>query len=178
MGRRIDPLELVALARIVDELDYYQLLGVNAEAPGSQIKTAYHECARRLHPDSNRQLDSENLAHCQRVARRISEAYSVLRDPRRRRAYDAHISTNGGPRLQLADCRAAEELREDSERSARTPQGRQFWQRANVDMACHHWTAAIRNLQTALAFEPGSEFLLDMLHRARACQKEDSQASG
>lgn len=174
MACRLDPLELAALARIVDDLDYYQLLGLDSGAQASDIKRAYHDSARQLHPDANRHLDATLLSACQRVARRISEAYCVLRDPRRRRTYDAHLADGGGPRLQLADLRANARNPEDDERPGRTPEGRQFWQRAHSDLARRDWAAAIRNLQTALTFEPDSTPLRKTLDRARRAQNDEA----
>ncbi|MFP6641907.1 MAG: DnaJ domain-containing protein [Myxococcota bacterium] len=177
MSARLAPLELAALARIVDDLDYYQLLGVDSGAQASDIKRAYHDSARQLHPDTNRHLDAPLLSACQRVARRLSEAYCVLRDPRKRHTYDAHLADDGGPRLQLAELRANARNPGDGERPGRTPEGRQFWQRARSDLARQDWAAAIRNLQTALTFEPDSAAFRHSLERARQAQNEEARTA-
>lgn len=176
MPTRLARLELAALARIVDDLDYYQLLGVGSGAQASEIKRAYYDSARQLHPDANRHLDADALSACQRVARRISEAYCVLRDPRRRRTYDAHLAERGEPRLQLAELRANAWRTDDSEQPARTPEGRQFWQRARSDLAGRNWASAIRNLQTALTFEPNSTAFRKTLDQARHAQNEEAKS--
>ena len=46
MSTAIDPLEIEALARIMDELDYYQLLNVGPEATSAEIRKAYHASSR------------------------------------------------------------------------------------------------------------------------------------
>ena len=42
MNAAIDPLEISALVRIMDELDYYQLLNVGPKASTTDIRKAYH----------------------------------------------------------------------------------------------------------------------------------------
>jgi len=62
--------------------DYYTLLGVAPDADDRQVRRAYRELARRLHPDVNKAPDA-----AERFAA-LAEAYAVLSDPDRRRAYD------------------------------------------------------------------------------------------
>jgi len=62
--------------------DYYSTLGVSRDAGADDIRTAYRKLARTYHPDVNKSEDAE-----ERFAE-ISEAYEVLNDPEKRRAYD------------------------------------------------------------------------------------------
>ncbi len=62
--------------------DYYETLGVNADADAAAIKQAYRRQARLLHPDVNPGAQ----AHASMA--RINEAYEALSDPQRRSAYD------------------------------------------------------------------------------------------
>src|ERR671933_153807 len=57
-------------------------LGPPPPASPAEIRRAYRERARRLHPDVNRAPDA-----AARFAA-LSEAYETLADPARRRAYD------------------------------------------------------------------------------------------
>ncbi|MCK4283255.1 MAG: J domain-containing protein [Candidatus Brocadiae bacterium] len=61
---------------------YYDLLGIKPGAALEEIKRAYRRKVRTCHPDLNRAADP---AHFKRVQR----AYEVLRDPARRKRYDA-----------------------------------------------------------------------------------------
>lgn len=63
--------------------DYYQLLGVNRNVNDAELKRAYRDLARRLHPDANGG-DVESEAQF----KEITVAYETLRDPERRRRYD------------------------------------------------------------------------------------------
>lgn len=78
------------------ETDYYELLGVQRDADGGTIKSAYRKLAMQCHPDRN-PGDSEAEARFKAV----NEAYDVLKDPQKRAAYDrfgkAAFENGGGP---------------------------------------------------------------------------------
>lgn len=67
--------------------DYYSILGLNKNATEKDIKSAYRRLARKYHPDVNPgdQASEEKF-------KQVSEAYEVLRDPDKRRAYDKYGS--------------------------------------------------------------------------------------
>ena len=90
---------------------------------------------------------------------------SSLRDPRRREAYDQMLEDRSGVRLRLAQ--VSEESRQQGENAASTPQGRQYWNLAQTDIAREDWPAATRNLQTALAFEPSNPAVRRALETAK-----------
>ena len=92
--------------------------------------------------------------------------FCVLRDPRRRQAYDERLESGEGVRIQIAEATAAAE-RKAIEDEGRTPQGRQFFKVALSDLQRKDWTAASRNLQTALTFEPENETFKERLALVR-----------
>ena len=49
--------EVHALARVVDELNYYELLEVARSASIADVRKGYHQVRRRFHPDASRNLD-------------------------------------------------------------------------------------------------------------------------
>jgi len=67
----------------VAEKDYYEVLGVPRNATKSQIKDAYRNLALQFHPDRNKSPEAEARF------KEISEAYAVLSDDDKRKAYDA-----------------------------------------------------------------------------------------
>jgi DnaJ-class molecular chaperone len=165
------PLEIQALAKIIDELDYYQILHLEPDASASEIKKAFHATSRTFHPDANRQLDAEARDECSRISKRVTEAYCVLRDPRRRKAYDARLDSDEGLRMQLAEAKAAHARQDAEERQGKTPQGRQFYQKASQDIARGDLASAEQNLRMAMTFEPGSAFFKEKLEEVRKRKK-------
>src|SRR6187551_2323602 len=65
------------------EKDYYQVLGVAADASPKDITKAYRKLARELHPDKN----PGNAAAEERF-KEVSSAYDVLGDEAKRTEYD------------------------------------------------------------------------------------------
>jgi DnaJ-class molecular chaperone len=101
------PTEIMALSRILGELDYYQVLHLERGAGPRDIQRAFHQSARAFHPDANRHLDLDLQRAVSNVAKVITEAYQVLRDSRRRAAYDDALEKSGQTRIRLADAREA-----------------------------------------------------------------------
>lgn len=87
--------------------DYYEVLGVGRNADTETIKKAYRKLAKKYHPDSN-----AGNAEAEQKFKDITEAYTVLSDPEKKKLYDqfghaafdgsmpgadAYGAQNGGP---------------------------------------------------------------------------------
>lgn len=67
--------------------DLYEVIGVRRDASQKEIETAYKKLALEFHPDRHRDNPLAGLA--EERMKEINEAYSVLKDPVRRRDYDS-----------------------------------------------------------------------------------------
>lgn len=85
---------IVELYQRLDELDHYQLLGVEDGASKAEVKAAYYEAVKRYHPD---RYYGKELGHfkakLERVFQRFTEAHDTLTRKRSREEYDAYLTT-------------------------------------------------------------------------------------
>jgi curved DNA-binding protein CbpA len=151
-------IEAHALAQVLDELDYFQILKVAQTASPAEVKGAYYRESRAYHPDRFFQLPDQELREAiGKIYKRINEAYVCLRDDVRRGKYAADVSGPERPKkLRFVEA-SEQELKKDKEQEIGvTPQGRKFFMAGLQDMAAQRFASAERNFKMALTYEPGN----------------------
>jgi molecular chaperone DnaJ len=76
--------------------DYYEVLGVNRDASEEDIKKSYRKLAMKFHPDRN--PDSKDAEEKFKEAK---EAYEILSEAEKRRAYDAYGHAGVNPQMGM-----------------------------------------------------------------------------
>jgi hypothetical protein len=184
---RSESLERAELERrfaVLDQLDYFEVMGLDSAATPADIKRAFHHQSRTYHPDRFFQsADTELRARVHAVYKRVTEAYFVLRDDSRRKKYLADIS--GPERLQklrfdeLAEAEAKAQVKKEvAEQIGTHPKGRQFFQVGVADLEAGRLASAERNIKLALTYEPTNPLYLQKLEEARAKSYEEYKRSG
>jgi curved DNA-binding protein CbpA len=74
-------------------VDHYQTLQVSRHAEPEVIDRAWRALAKKYHPDTASPAEREKAT---RRLQRVNEAYAVLSDPVRRRAYDKTLPGTAG----------------------------------------------------------------------------------
>jgi curved DNA-binding protein CbpA len=78
----------------LDGKNYYELLGLDADADKKEVRSAYFELSRLFHPDS---MFGKNLGtfktKMETVFKRLTEAYEVLGRSQRRKEYDEYLAS-------------------------------------------------------------------------------------
>ena len=123
--------------------DYYTVLGLAPSADRDEIRRAYYQLARRLHPDRFRTGEnSDLLERVERFFTRVTEAYNTLFDPERRREYDK-LSGDDAKR------RSEEQAKTDP-----TYVARQNFLRARALVERRRFTEAVSFLENAIQLDP------------------------
>jgi molecular chaperone DnaJ len=143
------------------EFDPYQVLAIHPNASLADIKQAYRQLAKQFHPDSQHEK-----AHHDSITR-VNAAYALLKDPRRRQAYDAHCRYGSAIDLGTRQQRAADtQDRYRQARQARRQADDDFkvWVRRVYTPINRELTKVAKRLQSeiiALAADPYDDQLMD-----------------
>ncbi|HEV8121701.1 MAG TPA: DnaJ domain-containing protein, partial [Candidatus Polarisedimenticolia bacterium] len=73
-------------------MTHYETLGIERKARPADIKRAYRRLARRYHPDVN-----PGDRRAEERFKQVNEAYEVLGEAQRRRAYDRELDAGAAP---------------------------------------------------------------------------------
>ena len=164
-------IEVETLAGALDQLDYYQVLKVQPGVGAAEVKAAYYRESRAFHPDRFAAVESAELRELiGRIYRRVNEAYTVLRDDRKRTRYLADVT---GPdrarKLRFTESDEAQvkgdEMRKMEEQFGTTPNGRKLYAAALRDVEAQRWEAAERALKAAVMYEPANGKFKELLAR-------------
>ncbi len=96
--------ELNELYQKCQDMDYYELLGVQKNSTLNDIRRSYYQMVKRFHPDRYFRIEHEDFKNkISKIFSLINEAYSTLSDPVKKSTYDTMLRTREGsidPALQ------------------------------------------------------------------------------
>jgi DnaJ-class molecular chaperone len=155
--------QVTSLVKVMDDLDYYQILKLDQMAFDDDIKRAYFEESRLYHPDKyfNEPLEFQTMVT--QVFKRVCEAYKVLCDKERRALYTRQISGPDRKKFLRFDLKVLEQERAKKEDEGQTPMGKKYYQLAKAAIQNKDFKGAKINLQLAVKMEPGNSTFAEKL---------------
>src|SRR3954469_16910488 len=78
----------------IKKRDFYEVLGINRDATDEDIKKSYRKLAMKFHPDRN-----PGNKEAEEQFKEAKEAYEILSEPEKRRAYDAYGHAGVNPQM-------------------------------------------------------------------------------
>jgi len=142
----------------LEQLDYYTLLQVPRDASADQVRRAFHQFASKYHPDRFQGTGSveAKVERAAQIYRRGAEAYRILCDPKRRKAYD-HGLTQGKMRFDAnAEPAPEEAVLGKWPIKVKNPIARPFATKAEQAYKAGDWGNSRVNLKLALARDKGN----------------------
>ena len=149
-------IEINSIARLLDELDYFQILKVPQNATPEAVKAAYFRESRNYHPDKFYNESPDITKKVTAIFKRITEAYKILSDPETRADYTDGINgPNRAKNLRFTHgIDGAGGVKEDE---GQTPMGRKYYQMGKIAMNNLDYKGAKINFQLAAKMEPNNE---------------------
>ena len=149
--------EINTLAKVIDELDYYQILKIDQMAFEEDIKRAYFEESRVYHPDKFFGEPPEIQEKVNKIFKRICEAYKVLSNPEKRALYTKLINGPERKKYLRFDLRLLRSEAQEKEDEGSTPLARKYYKMAKTALQNKDYKGAKINLQLALKLEPNNQ---------------------
>jgi len=92
-SREIDLTEVENfLNRVKSAQTHYDVLAVNDDVAGDELKNIYYQLARRYHPDRFRRQEASLLTRIESAFARITQAYETLRNDNLRASYNSKLA--------------------------------------------------------------------------------------
>jgi len=140
---------------VIEDANYYEILGLLELADDEAIKIAFREFAVAFHPDMYVDASDEERDLAHDVFRRGAEAYRVLQDPVLRAKYDLALGQGhlrligGGPARRVEGQTAIQSLEE----VCRTPAAKLCARKADQEISKGNLAEARRFLKEAEAHD-------------------------
>jgi DnaJ-domain-containing protein 1 len=136
------------LQKIDGGADHFALLGVTPGASHDQIRHAYFELARQLHPDRIRALHIDDLAReAQRLFAQINTAFAILSNPKRHAEYVAILNA-GGEKVMRKQQEEAEQV------ALRLLQAEDHFRRGEMALRRHQFADAVVDFRKSVELNP------------------------
>jgi DnaJ-class molecular chaperone len=166
---------ILGLSQEIMTQDYYQILRVGQDVSDIDIKNAYHKATRAFHPDRFYKIPPGQIKEAlELIAKRVTEAYTVLREPQKRQEYTKRINSPERDKYLRYLPELDEAVKQaKQEEIGQTPNGRKYYQLGLVAMKRGRFEEAEKAFKTAIMYEPKNEKFIEAQKQAGASIKTD-----
>ncbi len=168
--------EFDTLFKVVENLNYYQILKITPLASSRDIQDAFHREALAFHPDRYMGMKNEQLlSNAKIMYAKVVEAYSTLSDKNKRAEYDARIS---GKTLNKITPTKTAPVNEDDitsptvKKTVLTSSGAKYLKLAQSALQSGNLQGAKMNIQFALSSDPHHSDVLQLSTRIEQALKK------
>lgn len=166
-------IELETVHRLIQDLNYYQILKISPIAGESDIREAFHREALLFHPDqyfSNDDKETQRLA--KEIYSHIVQAYQTLMNRKKRSEYDANLNNQSRVILKGKDTEEFEDAVTDIKfKTAMKSPGEKFFKLAEQAYKAQDYKSALMNIQIAIGSEPQNSRFLNFKNRIESLIK-------
>lgn len=150
--------QLQAILKKFGSMDYYQIIGVEANASEAEVRKKFYARSMRYHPDRYHYVeDTEFKKLVTAIYKQISEAYNVLKDPKIRREYDQRLAADRTNNLRY---RKEDQQKQEKEFDGGNGPGAKYYRLAKQALAAKNIGSARNNIKLALMMEAKNEHFL------------------
>jgi DnaJ-class molecular chaperone len=150
----------------LDQLTYYDLIGVTSTATEGEIRGAFYRASTDLHPDRYHMLpDRELKDRLETIYARMCEGYRVLSSPERRTAYGRAL---GEGKKRLTSSERESRAPQNPEDSIKHEDAKKFFRLGMISLARKDFKGAVMNFNFARTFEPNAAVINQKLSEAQA----------
>ncbi len=151
----------------LDQLSYFDLLGVASGATVAEIRAAFYRMSQDLHPDRYHRMDNRELRdRLETIYARMCEGYRVLTTPERRTAY-MRLLTEGKKRMSAATDRE-QRGPQSPEDTITHEEAKKFFRLGMISLGSKDWKGAVMSFNFAKSFEPNAAIIKQKLAEAQA----------
>jgi curved DNA-binding protein CbpA len=160
----------------LDQLTYYELLGLSAGSDPTAVRAAFYRMAAELHPDRYHTLADRVLKErLEAIYARVCEGYRVLTTPQKRAAYERAL-TQGQKRLTVTD--RDSRAPQNPEDAIKHADAKKFYRMGIICLTRKDWKGAVMNFNFARTYEPDSPLITQKLAEAQAGLGKPGGAGG
>ena len=139
---------LVKFAQVEGNVDHFTLLELDRGANPAQAKTAYFSLAKTYHPDRLALLGLTELRpQVERIFSRLSDAFSVLGDEGKRKAYLDVLAQGGEAAIKRKD-------NDEAARAAKILSAEEHFRRGEMALRRAQWQQAIDEFKLSVEMNP------------------------